>query len=172
MVILISFNVRPWIIPYLHRYVCYNIIILGLKSMGTSINLSKTKITLANLHLLVCRFVLRQLWWALVLTFCTSIFWFSGIPVNKSLYTISYMLITSASAGMTFCALYLLVSFKSLVLSFEVIPINVSCFTIFTMLFVYGDIVTLAGFPSEIWSFLFRFIYHNKSRNFTLNLRF
>ncbi|PQQ14432.1 hypothetical protein Pyn_20061 [Prunus yedoensis var. nudiflora] len=34
---------------------------------------------------------------------------FIGIPVNKSLYTISYMLITSASAGITFCALYLLI---------------------------------------------------------------
>lgn len=34
---------------------------------------------------------------------------FIGIPVNKSLYTISYMLISSASAGMTFCALYLLI---------------------------------------------------------------
>ncbi|XP_062023730.1 uncharacterized protein LOC133739926 [Rosa rugosa] len=34
---------------------------------------------------------------------------FIGVPVNKSLYTISYMLITSASAGMTFCALYLLI---------------------------------------------------------------
>ncbi|XP_065866674.1 uncharacterized protein [Euphorbia lathyris] len=31
------------------------------------------------------------------------------IPVNKSLYTISYMLITSAAAGITFCATYLLV---------------------------------------------------------------
>ncbi|XP_004292175.1 PREDICTED: heparan-alpha-glucosaminide N-acetyltransferase-like isoform X1 [Fragaria vesca subsp. vesca] len=34
---------------------------------------------------------------------------FIGVPVNKSLYTISYLLITSASAGMTFCALYLLI---------------------------------------------------------------
>ncbi|GAV69006.1 DUF1624 domain-containing protein [Cephalotus follicularis] len=34
---------------------------------------------------------------------------FIGIPVNKSLYTISYLLITSASAGITFSALYLLV---------------------------------------------------------------
>ncbi|PON32495.1 hypothetical protein PanWU01x14_360780 [Parasponia andersonii] len=34
---------------------------------------------------------------------------FMGIPVNKSLYTISYMIITSASAGITFCILYLLV---------------------------------------------------------------
>ncbi|KAI4297774.1 hypothetical protein L6164_037642 [Bauhinia variegata] len=32
-----------------------------------------------------------------------------GIPVNKSLYTISYMLLTSAAAGTTFSALYLLV---------------------------------------------------------------
>ncbi|XP_030949434.1 heparan-alpha-glucosaminide N-acetyltransferase-like isoform X1 [Quercus lobata] len=31
-----------------------------------------------------------------------------GIPINKSLYTVSYMLITSASAGITFCAFYLL----------------------------------------------------------------
>ncbi|KAG6604943.1 Heparan-alpha-glucosaminide N-acetyltransferase, partial [Cucurbita argyrosperma subsp. sororia] len=34
---------------------------------------------------------------------------FVGIPVNKSLYTVSYMLITSASAGILFCALYILV---------------------------------------------------------------
>ncbi|KAA8546116.1 hypothetical protein F0562_020433 [Nyssa sinensis] len=34
---------------------------------------------------------------------------FAGIPLNKSLYTISYMLVTSASAGITFCALYILV---------------------------------------------------------------
>lgn len=32
-----------------------------------------------------------------------------GIPLNKSLYTVSYVLISSASAGFTFCALYLLV---------------------------------------------------------------
>lgn len=32
-----------------------------------------------------------------------------GIPINKSLYTISYMLITTAAAGITFCILYLLV---------------------------------------------------------------
>ncbi|KDP29672.1 hypothetical protein JCGZ_18834 [Jatropha curcas] len=34
---------------------------------------------------------------------------FVGIPVNKSLYTISYMLITSALAGITFSVLYLVV---------------------------------------------------------------
>lgn len=32
-----------------------------------------------------------------------------GMPLNKSLYTISYMLVTSAAAGITFCLLYLLV---------------------------------------------------------------
>ncbi|KAI8026973.1 Heparan-alpha-glucosaminide N-acetyltransferase [Camellia lanceoleosa] len=32
-----------------------------------------------------------------------------GIPLNKPLYTISYMLVTSASAGITFSALYILV---------------------------------------------------------------
>ncbi|KAK4258481.1 hypothetical protein QN277_004924 [Acacia crassicarpa] len=32
-----------------------------------------------------------------------------GIPLNKSLYTVSYMLVTSAGSGFTFCALYLLV---------------------------------------------------------------
>lgn len=34
---------------------------------------------------------------------------YAGNPPNKSLYTISYMLLTSALAGITFCALYLLV---------------------------------------------------------------
>ncbi|KAL8248415.1 hypothetical protein R6Q59_005283 [Mikania micrantha] len=38
-----------------------------------------------------------------------SILTLIGIPLNKSLYTISYMLVTSAVAGITFCALYLLV---------------------------------------------------------------
>lgn len=37
---------------------------------------------------------------------------FSGIPVNKSLYTVSYMLLSSAASGLTFMALYVLVSFK------------------------------------------------------------
>ncbi|KAL3326387.1 hypothetical protein AABB24_037192 [Solanum stoloniferum] len=34
---------------------------------------------------------------------------FVGMPLNKSLYTISYMLSTSAAAGITLCLLYLLV---------------------------------------------------------------
>ncbi|KAB1207508.1 Heparan-alpha-glucosaminide N-acetyltransferase [Morella rubra] len=43
------------------------------------------------------------------LFFLGLILTFTGIPLNKALYTVSYMLITSASAGITFCALYLLV---------------------------------------------------------------
>ncbi|KAF7841250.1 Heparan-alpha-glucosaminide N-acetyltransferase [Senna tora] len=34
---------------------------------------------------------------------------FIGIPLNKSLYTVSYMLVTSAASGITFSALYLLI---------------------------------------------------------------
>ncbi|KAL3539096.1 hypothetical protein ACH5RR_002462 [Cinchona calisaya] len=34
---------------------------------------------------------------------------FVGIPLNKPLYTISYMLVTTASAGITLCLLYILV---------------------------------------------------------------
>ncbi|KAL8142509.1 hypothetical protein V2J09_015541 [Rumex salicifolius] len=34
---------------------------------------------------------------------------FVGIPLNKSLYTLSYTLLTSGTAGITFCALYILV---------------------------------------------------------------
>ncbi|XP_058098957.1 uncharacterized protein LOC131243544 isoform X2 [Magnolia sinica] len=45
-----------------------------------------------------------------VLLFALGLFLaFIGIPLNKSLYTISYMLLTAASAGITFSALYLLV---------------------------------------------------------------
>ncbi|KAG9442780.1 hypothetical protein H6P81_018634 [Aristolochia fimbriata] len=36
-----------------------------------------------------------------------------GIPINKSLYTTSYMLLTSALAGLVFCALYILVDVYS-----------------------------------------------------------
>ncbi|KAL3843356.1 hypothetical protein ACJIZ3_000759 [Penstemon smallii] len=38
---------------------------------------------------------------------------FLGIPLNKSLYTISYLMVTSASAGITFCILYILVDVYS-----------------------------------------------------------
>ncbi|XP_073123522.1 uncharacterized protein [Henckelia pumila] len=36
---------------------------------------------------------------------------FSGTPLNKSLYTTSYLMVTSATAGITFCILYTLVDF-------------------------------------------------------------
>lgn len=34
---------------------------------------------------------------------------FIGIPLNKTLYTVSYLLVTSAASGLTFCILYILV---------------------------------------------------------------
>ncbi|PIA27810.1 hypothetical protein AQUCO_07500025v1 [Aquilegia coerulea] len=51
-------------------------------------------------HWLLCSFSLFGL--GLLLTY-------AGIPLNKSLYSISYMLLTSASAGITFCSIYVLV---------------------------------------------------------------
>lgn len=54
----------------------------------------------------------RLLHWVLVslsLFLLGLIMTYAGNPLNKSLYTISYMLLTSALAGITFCALYLLV---------------------------------------------------------------
>ncbi|XP_043715028.1 heparan-alpha-glucosaminide N-acetyltransferase-like [Telopea speciosissima] len=54
----------------------------------------------------------RLLQWSLSsvsLFFIGLLLTFIGIPLNKPLYTISYMLLTSGTAGITFCALYLLV---------------------------------------------------------------
>lgn len=64
---------------------------------------------LAILYLTIC------LWfrYALINHYTDKSIFVSGIPINKSLYTVSYMLITSASAGITFCAFYLLVSSQS-----------------------------------------------------------
>lgn len=43
-------------------------------------------------------------------TFTAGVFLaFMGMPLNKSLYTVSYTLLTSGTAGFTFCTLYLLV---------------------------------------------------------------
>lgn len=36
-------------------------------------------------------------------------FSFSGMPINKQLYSMTYMLLTTATAGFTFCVLYLVV---------------------------------------------------------------
>ncbi|KAG9156390.1 hypothetical protein Leryth_009247 [Lithospermum erythrorhizon] len=47
---------------------------------------------------------------------------FMGVPLNKSLYTVSYMLVTTASAGITLCLLYTLVDvhgWRNFTLAFE-----------------------------------------------------
>ncbi|KAL5706424.1 heparan-alpha-glucosaminide N-acetyltransferase [Ranunculus cassubicifolius] len=54
----------------------------------------------------------RLLHWSLfsVLLFVLGVvLTYAGIPLNKSLYTVNYMLLTSAISGATFCALYVLV---------------------------------------------------------------
>lgn len=48
---------------------------------------------------------------------------FIGVPLNKSLYTISYMFLTTGVAGATFCALYVLVSCMYLSMKSENIPL-------------------------------------------------
>ncbi|KAK6136605.1 hypothetical protein DH2020_029638 [Rehmannia glutinosa] len=45
-------------------------------------------------------------YWSPVRPHSTTI---TGMPLNKSLYTISYLMVTTASAGITFCLLYVLV---------------------------------------------------------------
>ncbi|KAJ8765021.1 hypothetical protein K2173_010493 [Erythroxylum novogranatense] len=72
---------------------------------------------------------------------------FSGIPVNKSLYTISYMLITSASAGITFSALYLLVDvygYRRLTYVFE--WMGVHALSIFIVVTSNLAIIAIQGF--------------------------
>lgn len=53
----------------------------------------------------LCNWSLMSIW----LLILGSLLALIGIPLNKSLYTISYLLVTSAASGITFCALYLLV---------------------------------------------------------------
>ncbi|XP_074287625.1 uncharacterized protein LOC141612753 [Silene latifolia] len=54
----------------------------------------------------------RLHWWLMLSIYCSLpgvLLAILGVPLNKSLYTISYALVTSGSAGFTFSALYLLV---------------------------------------------------------------
>ncbi|XP_020520664.1 uncharacterized protein LOC110006920 [Amborella trichopoda] len=46
---------------------------------------------------------------SILLFFLALLLTFLGVPLNKSLYTTSYMLLTSATAGLLYCAIYLLV---------------------------------------------------------------
>ncbi|KAH9605314.1 hypothetical protein KSS87_013605 [Heliosperma pusillum] len=54
----------------------------------------------------------RLRWWSMLSIYCSlpgALLAILGVPLNKSLYTVSYALVTSGSAGFTFNALYLLV---------------------------------------------------------------
>ncbi|KAL4187307.1 hypothetical protein AMTRI_Chr09g38370 [Amborella trichopoda] len=46
---------------------------------------------------------------SILLFFLALLLIFLGVPLNKSLYTTSYMLLTSATAGLLYYAIYLLV---------------------------------------------------------------
>lgn len=72
---------------------------------------------------------------------------FLGIPLNKSLYTVSYSLLTSASAGVTFCALYLLVDvcgYRRIAYPLEWMGIH--SLTIFVLISSNIAVVVLQGF--------------------------
>ncbi|XP_027184852.1 heparan-alpha-glucosaminide N-acetyltransferase-like [Coffea eugenioides] len=72
--------------------------ILGLQSGHILVHFQDHKERLYNWSLLSFSFLALGLLLSLI-----------GIPLNKSLYTISYLLVTSATAGITFCLLYVLV---------------------------------------------------------------
>ncbi|GAA0175787.1 hypothetical protein Leryth_004410 [Lithospermum erythrorhizon] len=64
-------------------------------------------------HWSILSFSLMVLGWLLA---------FMGDPLNKSLYTVSYLLVTTASAGITLCLLYILVDvhgWRNLILALE-----------------------------------------------------
>ncbi|XP_023736364.1 uncharacterized protein LOC111884285 isoform X1 [Lactuca sativa] len=72
--------------------------IIGLQYGHILIELQGHKDRLCNWSLLSVSFLILGFILALI-----------GIPLNKGLYTLSYLLVTSAASGLTFCALYLLV---------------------------------------------------------------
>ncbi|VFQ78404.1 unnamed protein product [Cuscuta campestris] len=73
---------------------------------------------------------------------------FTGIhPFNKSLYSVSYLMVTSASAGITLCALYLLVDFygqRRLTLALD--WIGKHSLTIFILLTSNIGVIAVQGF--------------------------
>ncbi|CAK7329468.1 unnamed protein product [Dovyalis caffra] len=70
-----------------------------------------------------------------------------GDPVNKSLYTISYMLITSASAGITYSALYFLVDVHGYrCLTFVLEWMGKHSLTIFVLINSNLAVITIQGF--------------------------
>ncbi|TQD69814.1 hypothetical protein C1H46_044653 [Malus baccata] len=83
-----------------------------------------------------------------VLMFVLGLFLaFIGIPVNKSLYTISYMLITSASAGITFCTLYLLVDvYGYRCMTYVLEGMGIRSLTIFVVVTSNLAVIAIQGF--------------------------
>ncbi|KAJ8452968.1 hypothetical protein Cgig2_014731 [Carnegiea gigantea] len=81
-------------------------------------------------------------------TFTAGVFLaFMGMPLNKSLYSVSYTLITSGTAGFTFCALYLLVDmwgYRWLLFGLE--WMGVHSLSIFILLTSNIAIILLQGF--------------------------
>ncbi|XP_011045910.1 PREDICTED: heparan-alpha-glucosaminide N-acetyltransferase-like isoform X3 [Populus euphratica] len=70
-----------------------------------------------------------------------------GDPVNKSLYTFSYMLITSASAGITYSALYLLVDvYEYRCLTFVLEWMGKHSLSIFVLVSSNLAVITIQGF--------------------------
>ncbi|CAO2813732.1 unnamed protein product [Amaranthus hypochondriacus] len=72
---------------------------------------------------------------------------FTGVPLNKSLFTVSYILVTSAIAGFVFCAFYLLVDvwgYRWLTLPLE--WMGVHSLSIFVLLTSNLAIIVLQGF--------------------------
>ncbi|KAJ6985804.1 uncharacterized protein [Populus alba] len=70
-----------------------------------------------------------------------------GDPVNKSLYTFSYMLITSASAGITYSALYLLVDvYDYRCLTFVLEWMGKHSLSIFVLVSSNLAVITIQGF--------------------------
>lgn len=85
-----------WTLTYIYRYGYWCKCSCTSRLPGSSVNVLYT----------------LKRWWTL---FSFSFFFLlSGIPLNKPLYTISYMLLASACAGITFSSIYVLVSSKYL----------------------------------------------------------
>ncbi|XP_057517767.1 uncharacterized protein LOC130798685 [Amaranthus tricolor] len=72
---------------------------------------------------------------------------FTGVPLNKSLFTVSYVLVTSAIAGFIFCTFYLLVDvwgYRWLTVALE--WMGVHALSIFVLLTSNLAIIVLQGF--------------------------
>ncbi|KAL9244847.1 hypothetical protein vseg_018568 [Gypsophila vaccaria] len=92
----------------------------------------------------------RLHWWSMLSVYCSMLgllLTMLGFPLNKSLYTVSYTLVTSAGAGFTFNAFYLLVDvwgYRRMMSMLEWVGIH--SLSIFVLLTSNIAIVVLQGF--------------------------